>query len=244
MRTELEKEYLRECYMDETAEGMLIDNLFKMPRYQSWKKRRELEGGQREMSQDFNEAMNNVNSPQGEMSAPQGMPANNPVSVPVNKDMQNPETIEQPMQQAPTQKSEFDALDNSGEVERKKFDPTPYIGMKSHIEFIDERKGQYGFYIRLYSGVVDEGDREIRATVIFGLEIGEDGRLGWSKDSKLYNFLKEHNVNHYKELLENPTMIEKVDDKKEKFRRISGIPKTSVIIQTNAGKDGTKYLTF
>ncbi len=241
MRTKIEKEYLKELYMDENTEGKLIDDLFIMPRYLAWKKRREQEGGQRIMSQDFNEAVNNGNN-QGEISAPKGMPANNPVSVPAHTDMQNPETIEKPKVEASS--GGFGALDDAGEIERKKFDPTQYIGKDSLIEYIEERQGKFGYYIILYSQPVDEGEMEIRATLILGLEEDENGKLGWPKESPMYNFLKKYNVSHYKDLIGNPVMIPMKDKNGKDIRRISGYPKTAVKIQTNKAKDGNEYLTF
>ncbi len=140
--------------------------------------------------------------------------------------------------------SGFGALDNSGEIEKQVFDPTPYIGNTSFIEFIEERKGQYGFYIRLLSQVVDDGASEIRASAIFGLEENKEGGIGWPPDSKLYNFLKKFNVSHYRDLIAGPVTTELKDNKGESFRRISGGMKTQVKIQTRQVKDGKEYLTF
>lgn len=139
---------------------------------------------------------------------------------------------------------EFDSLDSSGEIEKQEFDPTPYIGKDSFIEYIEERKGQYGFFIRLHSQSVDEGEREIRATAIFGLQQDKQGKLGWPEDSKLYNFLKKHKVAHYRDLLVNPVTTALKDDNGEPYRKIVGGVKTSVKIQTHQAKDGKEYLTF
>ena len=140
--------------------------------------------------------------------------------------------------------SGFDALDNSGEIEKQEFDPTPYIGQDSFIEFIEERKGQYGFYVKLISKVVDEGDREIRATAIFGLMENKEGEIGWPPDSKLYNFLKKFNASHYRDLMSGPVTTTLKDDNGESYRRISGGMKTPIKIQTRQAKDGKEYLTF
>jgi hypothetical protein len=230
MRSEIQKQYLTEHGMDPEAEGQLIDDLFLMPKYLGYEKRK-LNGGNQKMPQDFNEAVAE--------------------SVPVEKPGQPAPAPTAPVPEAPVaeqptapQSDGFGALDDSGEIERQEFDPTPHIGKDSFIEFIEERKGQYGYYIRLLSQAIDTESMEIRASAIFGLEEDKDGKLGWAPDSKLFNFLKKFNVNHYRELLASPVIAPLKDDKGESYRRISGGMKTQVKIQTRQAKDGKEYLTF
>lgn len=184
------------------------------------------------MPQDFNEAVANGNP---QVNGSQQANVNPQVNTPV-VDSQ-PQVNEQPQ-------PGFGALDNSGEIEKQQFDPTPYIGNNSFIEFIEERKGQYGFYIRLLSQVVDEGKAEIRASVIFGLEENKEGGIGWPPDSKLYNFLKKFGITHYRDLIAGPITTDLKDDKGNSYRRISGGMKTQIKIQTRQASDGKEYLTF
>ena len=151
---------------------------------------------------------------------------------------------ETPVQNTGEAVSEFDKLDNSGEIELPEFDPTPFIGTSSMIAIIEERKGQYGFYIKLQSLPVDSGDIEIRASKIFGLQKDADGNIGWAPDTKLDVFLKKQGVKHYKDLIENSEVKTMKDDKGEVYRKIVGTPIKNVIIQTRSGGDGKDYLTF
>lgn len=154
------------------------------------------------------------------------------------------ENLEVPVQKVGDAVSEFNKLDESGEIEPLEFDPTPYIGKASKIESIEERKGQYGFYVKVFSQPVDEGEIEIRATRIFGLRENKEGKLGWAPESALGLFLKKHNVVHYKLLVGNPEVKSMKDENNEVYRKIVGSPIIDVTIQTRTAKDGREYLTF
>ena len=117
-------------------------------------------------------------------------------------------------------------LQGTQEIELPTIDITPYIGQKTKIETVIEKKGHYGFYIHLQTEVVDtlDGIKEpilIRGSRIFGLQEDKDQNIGWGKDTKLGVFLKSMDVTHYKEL-----------EGKE------------VILQSRTTKEGQKFLTF
>lgn len=136
-------------------------------------------------------------------------------------------------------------LDKSGEIEPQEFDPTPFIGKDSMIAFIEEHEGQYGFFVKMFSMPVDEGNREIRATRLFGLQEDKEHNIGWGPKSPLGLFLKKFGVSHYRDLVENPQIKKLYDEKVQKnFRRISGVPKIQIKIQTRTAKDEKEYLTF
>jgi len=139
---------------------------------------------------------------------------------------------------------EFGKLDETGEIDLPEFDPTPFIGKNSMIEFIEERKGEFGFYVKIFSQPIDEGDMQIRASRIFGLQADIDGKIGWGPKTQLGLFLSKYKVSHYKDLLENPVVKTMKDDTGDVYRKITGIPKTAIIIQTRTGKDGKDYLCF
>ncbi|HEA65081.1 MAG TPA: hypothetical protein ENI02_02955 [Candidatus Aminicenantes bacterium] len=139
----------------------------------------------------------------------------------------------------------FGQLDKSGEIEPQEFDPTPFIGKDSMIAYIEEHEGQYGFFIKMFSMPVDEGNREIRASRLFGLQEDKDHNIGWGPKSPLALFLKKFNAGHYRDLIENPQIQEVQDSKAGKtFRRIAGVPKTKIKIQTRIARDEKEYLTF
>jgi len=139
----------------------------------------------------------------------------------------------------------FGALDQTGEIDLPKFDPTPFIGKRIFIESIEEHKGEFGFYILILSYPVDEGNNPIRASKIFGLQEDIEGRIGWPPESKLAAFLKKFNITHYRDLVSNPqTKMLRNKDSGKNYRRILGEKKIEVVIQTRQAKDGNDYLTF
>jgi len=262
MRTEIQKQFLRNNGINEDTEGKLIDNLFTYPMFKNFELRELEKAGvtpssklntikeenQKMQKDDYNEAMKeNTNTQVAQAPAMAQEPMQQqPVATPEPQPQQ--EVAQQPQQaqtaKAQQQPSIFDKLDNSREIEKQQFDPSQYIGRHSNIEFIEERHGQYGYYIKIFSQVIDEGDWEIRASAIYGLVEDSNGILGWPPESKLFNYLKKMGVAHYKDLLLNPTTTVLKDDKGEQFRRISGGIKTPIIIKTRDAKDGKEYLTF
>jgi len=147
----------------------------------------------------------------------------------------------------PVASGEFGELDSAEEIELPPLDVSKYIGQDNFIESIEERKGQYGFYVKVLSKPVDEGQKEIRASKIFGLMQDENKKWGWGPKSALGLFLKKHKVTHYKNLVGSPQAYEMKKDEKsgETYRRISGTAKIKIKIQTRTSKaDGRDYLTF
>ena len=97
-------------------------------------------------------------------------------------------------------------LKDTGEIELPQIDVSKYIGKKAKIEQVTEHTGQYGFYIKIQTVVLDtiEGGKEpiaLRASRVFGLQKDAEGKIGWGKDTNLGVFLKKKNVKHYKDLV-------------------------------------------
>lgn len=114
-------------------------------------------------------------------------------------------------------------LENTGEVEMEAIEVDKYIGKEVPIESVTEHKGEFGYYIKVTTGVVDtlKSGKELRASRIFGLMTGKDGKVGWTSNSKLGLYLRKMGVSHYRDL------------------------KGKVVkIQTSIGKDGNTYMTF
>ena len=66
-------------------------------------------------------------------------------------------------------------LKDTGEIELPQIDVSKYIGKKAKIEQVTEHTGQYGFYIKIQTVVLDtiEGGKEpiaLRASRVFGLQ--------------------------------------------------------------------------
>lgn len=117
----------------------------------------------------------------------------------------------------------------AGEIELPTIDVSPFVGHKTTIDVVDEHEGNFGYYIKVSSEVVvKEGDTEVRATRIFGLQQekedaeGNEGKIGWGKKTKLGLFLAKMGVAHYRELVGK-----------------------EIVCQTQTSdKDGKDYLTF
>jgi len=113
-------------------------------------------------------------------------------------------------------------LEGTGEIDLPQLDLTPYIGKKVKIERVTEHDGEYGFYIKVQTEVVDtltekrKEPLELRASRIFSLQSDENGKIGWGKDTNLGQYLKKKGVKHYKELVGQEIVVQTVTNKKQK----------------------------
>jgi len=116
---------------------------------------------------------------------------------------------------------------NTGKIEIPKIDLKQYVGKKTVIETVEERKGKYGFYVFLATPSVttikdlEGNEKPLKGSVIIGLQKDSEGNIGWGDGTKMDCFLKYYKVNHYKELVG-----------------------TDVVFQIKTGKDGQEFLTF
>lgn len=109
-----------------------------------------------------------------------------------------------------------------GVVELPKHDYTQYIGKKVLIASVDTYKGQYGYYLKLTSSIVDivkfgEEEKEITASRIFSLFEDKDGRIGWGNETQLGLFLTSKGVKHPDELLGRECVVQIKDKDGAKF---------------------------
>ncbi len=108
------------------------------------------------------------------------------------------------------------------EIELPKLDVTKYIGKRAHIETVEECDGEHGYYIKVRTTVLDKaGEKELRASRIYGLQQDANGQWGWGKETKLGLFLKKMGVSHYNDLVGK-----------------------EVVVQTQTNKEGQEFLTF
>jgi hypothetical protein len=112
------------------------------------------------------------------------------------------------------------------EIELPKLDVTQHIGKRAAIEIVEECEGTHGYYVRVQTAVLEKlvrGDKkiELRASRNFGLQQDAAGNHGWGRDTKLGVFLRKMNVPHYRDLVGR-----------------------EVVVQTQANKEGTDFLTF
>ena len=97
-------------------------------------------------------------------------------------------------------------LDETSEIVLPKIDVQKYIGNETKIEKVTEYQGEWGYYVKVETKVIDTiegGDEplELRATKILGLQTDKDGKVGWGKDTKMGVFLKHMGVDHYNNLI-------------------------------------------
>jgi len=115
---------------------------------------------------------------------------------------------------------------NTKEIEMPKIDLTPYVGKKAKIVDAGTYKGNYGYYAKFETAVLDtvEGGKdpvEIKASVIFGLFEDGNGNIGWGKETKLGLFLAKY-----------------------KAEELNDMVGKEVLIQTKANKEGVEFLTL
>ena len=113
-------------------------------------------------------------------------------------------------------------LGEIGMIDLPSFDPKPYIGKEVEIASATTHQGNFGYYVKVETEAVAEfGDKEIKASKIFGLQEDANGKVGWGEDTKLGVYLKKHKVAHFKDLVGK-----------------------KVILQTRLNKDGLEFLDF
>jgi len=118
------------------------------------------------------------------------------------------------------------SLGQTQEIELPKLEVEKYIGKKIKIANVKELDGKYGYCIKAETEVLEtlpreEGEVEIRAGRIFGLQKDKDGKVGWGKDTKLGQFLQKMGASHYRDLVGK-----------------------EVTVQSKTGKDGKDFLEF
>ena len=113
-------------------------------------------------------------------------------------------------------------LGEIGMIDLPSFDVKPYIGKEIKIASASTHQGGYGYYVKVETEVVAQfGEKEVRASKIFGLQEDENQKIGWGAETKLGLYLAKMKVKHFKEL----------------------VGKT-VILQSRTNKDGQDFLDF
>lgn len=89
------------------------------------------------------------------------------------------------------------------QIELPSYDPTPFRGKSAVIESCETVETQFGIALQVATDAVDTfNDKEIRATKLFSLvQNKKTGELGWTRDSKLGQFLAAYGVEHYDQLI-------------------------------------------
>jgi hypothetical protein len=112
------------------------------------------------------------------------------------------------------------------QIELPKIDVTKYIGKKSKIVSADTYAGEFGYYVKIETEIVEtlgtkDKKIELKGSKIFGLQMDEKGNQGWGAETKLGLFLKKMNCISLKQLVGK-----------------------EVILQVQTSKDGVDFLSF
>ena len=112
-------------------------------------------------------------------------------------------------------------LGETGEIELPTIDVKKYIGTKSKIAKVDECEGNFGFFIKVQSEILEtieggENPIEMKATRIFGLQKDSTGKIGWARNTNLGNFLEKMSVTHYRDLIGLSIIVQTLVNKKDK----------------------------
>jgi len=122
-------------------------------------------------------------------------------------------------------------LEETKEIDLPRADVTSYIGKKAKIMSADTFEGKYGYLVKVLTEdlgpLLDATGNEIkdangvviqaRASKIFGLKSDASGKVGWTKDSKLGDFLKKYGVSHFKELVGKEVVVQGQDNEGRTF---------------------------
>ena len=108
-------------------------------------------------------------------------------------------------------------LGDTGIIELPKFDPSKHIGKKAVIESVTEHKGNYGYYVKFETAVVDE-ESGFKASKIIGLQKDKEGKIGWGSGTKMDIFLSKHEVKHYRDMKGKEVIVQTVDSSKDDGR--------------------------
>ena len=112
-------------------------------------------------------------------------------------------------------------LGQTSQIELPTIDVTKYVGNKAIIAVVDEFEGNYGYFVKVETEVLDtiEGGEkpiEMKASRIFGLQKDSEGKIGWGKDTSLGIFLSKMGVEHYNDLVGKEVVVQTVTNKKDK----------------------------
>lgn len=108
-------------------------------------------------------------------------------------------------------------LGETKEIDLPSLDITKYIGKTVRIEKVEEFEGDFGYYVKMTTEIVDKVGNikdkeplELRASKVFGLQTDETGNVGWGAKTKLGAFLKKHRVEHYKQMVGKNVILQSV----------------------------------
>lgn len=115
------------------------------------------------------------------------------------------------------------------EIELPTLDIRPFLNIKTKIEKVEyqegkEYRGKPSYFAKFTTQVIGKsGDIEIRASKIIGLQMDENGQVGWGKGTQMDIFLKKFKVKSPKEMIGKEVL-------------------TSAIVNKNSGKEFVSFI--
>ena len=116
-------------------------------------------------------------------------------------------------------------LKDTHEIELPSLDVSKYVGTKVKIDAISENQGNFGYFVKVETQVLDviqemkdpESGKplQLRASRIFGLQEDAEGNIGWGKQTKLGVFLAKMKCKHYKDLLGKEVVVQTITNKND-----------------------------
>ena len=118
-------------------------------------------------------------------------------------------------------------LKDTKEIDLPTLDLKQYIGTKTQIDFVEEFKGEFGYFIRISTLPIGnftnrEGEViDLRASRNLGLQEDESGSIGWGKETNMGYFLEKMKVDHYNDLIGKDVIIQLQSNPKTKKEYLS-----------------------
>lgn len=117
------------------------------------------------------------------------------------------------------------SLKGTKEIDLPSLDVSKYIGWKTKIAQVSENQGQFGYFIKIETDVLevvqemkdpDTGKPlQLRASRVFGLQEDSEGNVGWGKQTKLGQFLEKMKCKHYNDLVGKEVIVQTVTNKND-----------------------------
>lgn len=108
-------------------------------------------------------------------------------------------------------------LGQTGPISLPKLNVEDYVGRKVKISSVTEHKGNYGYFVKIVTDIVDTLDNgtELKGSKVIGLQQDEKGNIGWGEGTKMANFLNKMKVAHYRGLIGKEVIIQLTPPKQD-----------------------------
>lgn len=110
-------------------------------------------------------------------------------------------------------------IEDLKEIDLPKFDPSGFIGNEALVDEIELKSkeqpdGKTSHYV-MFKALVDPtgfNGEPLYATRIVGVQVDDNGVLGWGEGTKMAEFLKFHKVKHPKDMVGKKVIVQTQKD--------------------------------